>query len=310
MSSLEKHHNPPPSSIEFDGVDYTLTETFDGGASPVGRYAPPPGVASKHIAVKYFNPSLPTLPSVARDAHDVWREVREPLLRAGFPDYFECHPTHQVVEFAHGIDAGTLSDYRDDFPIPEIRNLLLGVIPQVDAMMKNGVVHGDIKPANLVVDLRRLRTTEWPTTLIDPDTMRRRDFTTESLFGTPFYMPPEVARGSYHKTTDAFSLAMTAIDLLSGKRYGEKLGNKALYGIRTNAPRAIILMRSFNCVFKPNARKIMSSTLIPKAADCRTELHQLLDFIFRCGDSDPDARPQSGSEMIQILTTKPNRIEI
>lgn len=309
MSSLKKHHSPP-SSIEFDGVDYTLTETFDGGASPVGRYTPPPGVNSGHIAVKYFNPSLPTLPSVARDAHDVWREVREPLLRAGFPNYFECHPTHQVVEFAHGIDASTLSDYRDDFPIPEIRQLLLGVIPQVDAMMKNGVVHGDIKPANLVVDLRRLRATEWPTTLIDPDTMRRRDFTTESLFGTPYFMPPEVARGSYHKTTDAFSLAMTAMDLLSGKRYGEKIGNKALYAVRTNLPKAIILARSFDFVFRPNARELMSSTLIPKAADCRTELHQLLDFIFRCGNPDPDARPRSGKEMTQILTTKPNLIEI
>ncbi len=300
----------PPDSVVFGGSHYTLAETFSGGASSVGRYTPPPEINSGHIAVKYFNPSIPSLPLVARDAHDVWREVREPLLRAGFPDYFECHPTHQIVEYAHGIDASTLSNYRDGFSITEIRNLLLDVIPHVDAMMQNRVVHGDIKPANIVVDLRRTRAEKCPTALIDPDTMRRCDFTTERLFGTPYYMPPEVARGSYHKTTDSFSLAMSALDLLSDERYGKKIDKNALHGVRSNFPKAIILARAFDHVFTPNARDHMTATLVPKAVDCRTELHQLLDFIFRCGDPDPDARPQSGEEMVQILTTEPNRIEI
>lgn len=311
LSTASTIPNPPPPSIVFDGNSYFLASTFYGGISPVGLYTPPKGTPLKDIAVKYFNTSIPTLPTVARDAFAVWNEVREPLLRAGFPDYFACNPDHQVTEYAHGVDVGTLADYNDGLHISEIRSLLLSVIPHIGAMMESGVVHADIKPANIIVDVKALRTSsDWKTKIIDPDTMRRTGFTSNRLFGTPYFMPPEVARGGNNRTTDVFSLAMTAINLLSSPRYVDSLDNQSLYGVARKNPKATLIARAFDYVFVANARAQMESALVPLAADCRHELKQVLDFIFRGGDPDPDARPRSGLELSQILTTKPNRIEI
>jgi|GEM_PF-6028610 len=309
LTSQEDDYGIPPC-ITFRGVQYTHIETFTNGISPVGRFSPPSEADSKPIAVKYFNPSLPNLPLTAQDAYAVWSEFRDPLLRAGFPDYFECNSTHQIVEYIHGIDVKTLSDYRNDLAIPEIRNMVLSIIPQVGAMMDAKIVHGDLKPANIVIRTGSSLTPQCSSTLIDPDTMRRDGFRAQVLVGTPFYMAPELTRGTYLKTSDAFSLAMTAINLLSCKRYDKDIHEKALVAVDTNKPLAIMRARAYDRVFTPNAREFMDHTLVPKAANCRAELHQLLDFIFRCGHPDPSARPQSGEEMTQILTTKPNRIEI
>ncbi len=311
LSTPSAISNPPPSSIVFDGNDYSLASTFHGGFSPVGLYTPPKGTPLRDIAVKYFNTTVPTLPTIARDAFAVWNEVRGPLLRAGFPDYFACNPDHQVTEFAHGVDVGTLADYNDGLYIKEIRSLLLSVIPHIGAMMENGVVHADIKPANIIVDVKALRTSsDWKTKIIDPDTMRRTGFMTDRLFGTPYFMPPEVVRGGYHRATDAFSLAMTAVNLLSSPRYVHSLDNKIMYGVAKKNPKATLIARSFNFVFVANARTQTESALAALTADCRHELKQVLDFIFLCGDPNPDVRPRSEIEMTQILTTKPNRIEI
>lgn len=83
-----------------------------------------------------------------------------------------------------------------------------------------------------------------------------------------------------------------------------------MYGVSRKNPKATLIARAFGYVFHANARTHMESTLIPLDTDCRHELKQVLDFIFLCGDSDPDARPRSTVEMTQILTTKPNLIEI
>ena len=311
LSTASAIPNPPPSSIDFEGHNYSLSSTFHGGLSPVGLYTPPKGTPLKDIAVKYFNTTVPSLPTVARDAFAVWNEVREPLLRAGFPDYYVCNPDHQVTEYAHGVDAGTLADCNDGLHISEIRGLLLSVISHIGAMMENRVVHADIKPANIIVDIKALRTaSDWKIKLIDPDTMRRSGFTSDRLFGTPYFMPPEVVRGGYDRTTDSFSLAMTAINLLSSPRYVHSLDNKTMYGVSRKNPKATLIARAFNYVFVANARTQMEKALVPLAADCRHELKQVLDFIFLCGDPDPDARPRSEIEMTQILNTKPNRIEI
>lgn len=225
--STSANSNQPHPSIDFEGHNYSLSSTFHGGISPVGLYTPPKGTPLKDIAVKFFNTTVPTLPTIARDAFAVWNEVREPLLRAGFPDYLACNPNHQITEFAHGVDVGTLADCNDGLYISEIRGLLLSAIPQIGAMMESRVVHADIKPANIIIDVKALRTAaDWKTKIIDPDTMRRSGFTSDRLFGTPYFMPPEVVRGGYNKTTDTFSLAMTAVNLLSSPRYVHSLDKK------------------------------------------------------------------------------------
>lgn len=315
LSTASTIPNPLPSSVVFDGNDYSLASTFHGGLSPVGHYTPPKGTHLKDIAVKYFNTTVPVLPANARDAFAVWNEVREPLLRAGFPDYFACNPDHQITEYAHGVDAETLAetlaDRNDGLHISEIRRLLLSIIPHIGAMMESNVVHGDVKPANIVTDAAALRTaSDLKTKLIDPDTMRRSYFKNDKPFATSYFVPPEVIHGGYNRATDTFSLAMTAMHLLSNPRYEDSLDHKTMYGISSKNPNEIFIARAFNSVFLPNARTYMETALIPLAVDCRHELQQVLDFIFLCGDPNPDARPRSEIEMAQILNTKPNRIEI
>ncbi len=301
---------PPPPSIHFKKVDYRLNRTYTNGLSPVGHYVPPVEDASNHIAVKYFNHrASPTLPGMAENAFKIWKNVRSQLLAVGFPDYHAWNPRYQITEHVSGEDLEDVCGQKCDLLITEIRHLLLSIIPHVGAMIDAGVVHGDIKAGNIIVNEGHLPAPNWSVRIIDLDSMRHAGHDSDDVFGTPYFMAPEVARGTYAATSDVFSLSMLALDLLCSERYPETLGEPILYGASQKNQKALFVARSFGYVFYPDARKYLEKMLIPRAENCRPELRQILDFIFLCGSIDPAARPQTGQEMTEVLTGSTGRSE-
>ena len=94
-----------------------------------------------------------------------------------------------------------------------VLRMALDVSEGLSALNREGLVHGDIKPGNIVLDR------DGNAKLVDfgLSGMTRRD-STGALVGTPDYIAPELLRGAKDThLSDLFSLGATLYHLLSGK---------------------------------------------------------------------------------------------
>jgi len=95
----------------------------------------------------------------------------------------------------------------------------------IDDTQKRGIIHGDIKPENVLVSRGCIKLTDF----MVPDVQRflaRRQHVRFSgqpkgptgIFGTPYYMAPEqLVHGEVSERTDVFSLGVTLFHLLTGR---------------------------------------------------------------------------------------------
>ena len=146
----------------------------------------------------------------------------------------------------------------------------------LDAAHRHGVVHRDVKPANLLLSERgELRVADFgiaSATGMDSMTM------TGTVLGTAGYLSPEQALGErVGPASDIYALAVVAFELLSGERPFENESTTAEAAAHVNAP-------------------------VPSIAARSQGLPQGLDRVFqRALAKDPRERPRSAGEFVAEL---------
>jgi TolB-like protein/tetratricopeptide (TPR) repeat protein len=222
------------------------------------------------------------------------REVRA-IAALNHPNICTIHdvgPNYLVMEYVDGVPLKG--------PLSEVTAMQFAVqmAAALDAAHARGIVHCDLKPANMLVSGDRLKLLDFGVARLAsaprrermepvltasphaapglsgaPDDAETVQFTVSNMSGTPAYMSPEQAAGQIVDTrSDIFSFGVVLYELLSGRRPfpGENV-NVVLTAIRDSEPAPL------------------------EASGDVTRL------VFRCLRKSPDERFQSMSELRPVL---------
>ena len=144
-----------------------------------------------------------------------------------------------VMEYFAG---GTVAEQvRGDAPVPRGQALgwLEGAAAALDAAHAEGIVHRDVKPANLLLDERgRLAVADFGIARLATDIGLT---STGQVLGTAAYLSPEQALGEpATSASDRYALAVVAYELLTGRRpfAGEHAAAQARQHVEAQPPPA------------------------------------------------------------------------
>jgi serine/threonine-protein kinase len=204
-------------------------EIGQGGFSRVFKAEPEgggPAVAIK-VAVR------PELVEALRAEGKVLRRLQGPRFVKILEEHFDSDPPFFVLELCEGGDLRARLEASEKKRLPPERVLVLaqGILEGVAFAHEEGLVHGDVKPENILLDaggepkiadlgLSRARRRE----LLDRQKEIERSLGTRTgkVQGTFDYMAPEVrAGGSITPASDVYALGVLLYELLVGARpYG------------------------------------------------------------------------------------------
>lgn len=177
--------------------------------------------------------------------------------------YFESAGQFYLVQ--EWIEGATLTEKVDSqgpLTETEVRSILLSLLSVLEFVHGQGIVHRDIKPDNII-----LRQADGQPVLIDFGAVKeimgtqitsQGDSTLTIAIGTPGYMPPEQAAGRPVYASDLYSLALTAVYLLTGKTPAE---------LETNLFTGKIWWRHYALDVSDDLASVLDRALQPTAGD-------------------------------------------
>lgn len=184
-----------------------------------------------------------------------------------------------AMELLEGPTLESFVERRDPLPLRTILRILMQIADALDYAHRQGVVHQDIKPENIVVtsDSGNVKVMDFGIARLRQKSAER-DEEGNVIAGTPHYMSPEQIRGGeIDGRSDLYSLGVLLYWLLSGHT-----------PFRTNNVSELL-------------RKILNEPLPPlKPRDPATP-QALLDIARTLLAKDPGERYQTGAELIEDL---------
>lgn len=177
----------------------------------------------RQVAVKVLRPDL----SASLGAERFLREISIaaklshphilPLYDSGEADGF----LYFVMPFIEGESLRARLARTGELPIGEAIRLIRNVVDALALAHKNGIVHRDIKPDNVLLSAEHALVTDFGVAkAVSAATDQRRDLTTSGMaVGTPAYMSPEQAAGdpNIDHRADIYAVGCMAYEMLTGR---------------------------------------------------------------------------------------------
>ncbi len=118
-----------------------------------------------------------------------------------------------ITEYLEGVPLDSILGKMPRLPLAKVLDILLQVCAGLEYAHKQGIVHQDIKPANIFIQWNnRVKILDFGLAC-PPGTIEC------SMPGTAFYMSPEQVEGErIDERTDVYSLGLTAFELITGQR--------------------------------------------------------------------------------------------
>ncbi len=233
-------------------------------------------VLERTVAVKVLRPTTAGDPVFARRFRDealYTANLSHPNIATVY-DYGEDHDlAFLVMELVPGEPLSHLVQREGALEPARVRSIMAQAALALDAAHDAGVVHRDVKPANILI------TPEGTVKLTDFGIARALDGSGQTLtgeiVGTPHYLSPEQALGEAATgASDLYALGIVAHELLTGRRPFDKVTPVATALAQVNDPPP------------------------PLPDEVPAELRGLIE---RCLAKSPDDRPRSARELAELL---------
>jgi eukaryotic-like serine/threonine-protein kinase len=209
--------NPVEGAVLSDR--YALTERIAGGG--MGEvWAATDTVLDRTVAVKLLNPALSQESGFVERFRAEARHsaaLHHPNITTVF-DYDEDGTTaYLVMELVAGQPLSQIISERAPFSAHETSSILIQAASALEAAHRGGVVHRDVKPANILI------TPDGTAKLTDFGISRAVDAApltqTGQILGTAQYLSPEQALGhSATASSDIYALGVVGYEMLTGER--------------------------------------------------------------------------------------------
>lgn len=123
-----------------------------------------------------------------------------------------------------------LREAKEHYPAEEALRIVAGLAGALSALHRNGIIHRDVKPANVIVNAERA-------VLMDLGVVRTLDLpeqtTTNAFLGTIRYAAPEYLFGeAYDEGVDHYSLGAITLELFLGRQFIGDTANWAVLVVK------------------------------------------------------------------------------
>ena len=156
------------------------------------------------------------------------RFVREAqaAARLSHPNIVQIHDfgeegdlAYLVMEFIRGKELQRSFDARERFKLKVAADIMRELCDALDFAHRAGVVHRDVKPANVMLDLQgHVKLTDFGVARVADQTRSRITQGDTLVVGTPAYMSPEqINGGAVDGRSDVFSAGVVLYQLLTGE---------------------------------------------------------------------------------------------
>jgi len=304
---------PPSAPGEFQigsqVAGYRLVEQIGRGGMAV-VYRAHDARLDRHVALKIMAPGL------AQDDAFRQRFIRESRAAAAV-DHPNIIPVFEAGEasgvlfiamrFVQGRDVRSLLDATGPLPPARATEIISQVASALDAAHAHGLVHRDVKPANMLLDESVGGDRHEHVYLSDfglsKQSLSQTGLTSQGQFlGTLDYVAPEQIEGRpVDGRTDLYALACAAFELLSGAPPFRRDGGLAvIYAQLSTPPPALTSLRAG---LPPAIDQVMAKAMAKSPDDrYRTcgEFAAALRGTFGLGPVEPEARPHPPRQPTQV----------
>ncbi len=175
----------------------------------------------------------------------------------------EGEVAYLVMEYIQGRELRSFFDAKELFEPPEAVRIMCELLDALDFAHEAGVIHRDVKPANVMLDAqRRVKLADFGVARIQ-DSERSAAGT---MVGTPAFMSPEqISGGKIDRRTDVFSAGVVFYQMLTGEQpfTGAGAWTVAKKIMQDDPPRPSSVVQSVSPVFDD----IVNRALAKKQAD-------------------------------------------
>lgn len=116
----------------------------------------------------------------------------------------------------------TLTEFIKQYKIPNhtAKFIMIECLKALSYLHHNNIIHGDIKPSNILVDPKTKQVV-----LIDFGHAQFDEKPLHKVVGTEFYQAPEINLGNYDKLIDIFSLGKVFFEICNDEEFEDLIGH-------------------------------------------------------------------------------------